>query len=45
MLDRSAETVKRLGRIVCVADPAEADARDRRMIGEAKGGSVGTTLA
>jgi 2-polyprenyl-6-methoxyphenol hydroxylase-like FAD-dependent oxidoreductase len=29
-----------LGRIICVADPAEAAARDARMIGEAKGRSV-----
>ena len=25
-----------LGRVICVADPAEAAARDRRMIGEAR---------
>ncbi len=29
-----------LGRIICVADPAEAEARDRRMLGEAKGRSA-----
>jgi flavoprotein hydroxylase len=29
-----------LGRVICVADPAEAEARDRRMLGEAKGRSA-----